>query len=99
MNTTPTTSTPFEIINHSVGAWALPYLINADLSDMSDEEQAMVDSWLDRATDDWRDSDDNLWLFAHESLDSDSYTEFGVDEITALRGPVYTVQMLFRKGN
>ena len=96
---TATTSTPFEAIDHNIGAWALPYLINGDLSDMSDEEQAMVDSWLDRATDDWKDSDDNLWLFAHESLDSDSLNEFGIDEITGLRGPVYTVQMIFRKGN
>lgn len=96
---TRTNPTPFEAVNHNIGAWALPYLVNGDQSDISGEEKAMVDSWLDWATGDWKDSDDNLWRHAHESIDTDSLNEFGMDEITGLHGPVYTVQIIFMKGN
>jgi hypothetical protein len=30
-------------------------------------------------------------------VDTDGYDEFGVDDITGLRGPVYRVELLFRR--
>lgn len=92
-----TTQIPFEIHTYYVGAWALPYLVNVDASGLEDEEQLQVDEWVDTVTQSWRDADDNLWVFSHESVDADGYDEFGVDDITGLRGPVYAVELLFRR--
>jgi hypothetical protein len=92
-----TTQIPFEQIEYSVGAWALPYLVNGDASGLEDGEQEQIDEWVSTVTQSWRDADDNLWLFAYVSVDTDSYDEFGVDDITGLRGPVYRVELLFRR--
>jgi hypothetical protein len=89
----------FEEVKHTVGAWALPYLVNGDASGLEDSEQNQIDEWLEVATASWRDADDNLWVFAHESVDTDSHDEFARDDITDLHGSVYTVSMMFKKGN
>jgi hypothetical protein len=89
----------FEEIKYTVGAWALPYLVNGDASGLEDGEQEQIDEWLREATASWRDTDDNLWVFAHESVDTDSHDEFARDDITGLHGSVYTVSMMFRRGN
>jgi hypothetical protein len=100
-HTIATTQIPFEEIQYSVGAWALPYLVNGDISGLEDEEQLQIDEWVDTVTQSWRDADDNLWVFAYEAIDADKYgdqfDEFGVDDITGLRGPVYRVTLVFRR--
>ena len=87
---------PFAVNTHSVGAWALPYLVNGDSSDLTHKEEAQIDEWLQSNTQTWRDADDNEWVYSHESVKTESHDEFGVDEITGLRGPVYEVELLFR---
>jgi hypothetical protein len=94
-----TTQIPFEIHTYNVGAWALPYLVNGDASGLEDGEQKQIDIWLQFMTETWHDADDNKWVFSHESVNTDSYDEFGHDDITCLRGPVYEIELLFRKGN
>lgn len=89
---------PFEIHKHTVGAWAMPFLVNGDTSGLSDEEITGIEMWHDYVTDDWRDSDDNLWVFFSESVVSDS-KQFGRDEITEMLDNVYTLEIVFRKGN
>lgn len=92
-----TTQIPFEVHTYTVGAWALPYLVNGDASGLEDEEREQIDEWTVQATETWRDADDNKWVFSHESVNTDEHDEFGVDAITGLRGPVYVVELLFRK--
>lgn len=95
-----TTQIPFEIRTYSVGAWALSYLVNGDRSDITDEEREQIDEWLQSSTQTWHDADDNKWVYSHESVNTDktgNYDEFGIDEITGLRGPVYEVELLFRR--
>jgi len=88
---------PFEIHTHNVGAWALPYLVNGDASGLEDAEQEQIDEWMQSKTQTWHDADDNRWVFSHESVKVDKHDEFGVDDITHLHGPVYQVELLFRK--
>lgn len=85
-------------IEYTIGAWALPYLVNGDASGLEDAEHALVDRWLDDAVSAFTDDDGQRWVFAHEDIDTDSRLEFGYDEITCLRGEVYTVKMFFKKG-
>lgn len=87
----------FEENTYVIGAWALPYLINGDASDLTDEEREEFDKWMEEATATWSDAEGTRWVFSHESVDTDSLNEFGHDDIMDLRGPVYTVHMLFRK--
>lgn len=87
----------FEENTYVIGAWALPYLVNGDASDITDEERMEVDKFLEEATATWSDAEGQRWVYSHESLDTDSYNEFGHDDITDLRGPVYKVSFLFKK--
>lgn len=87
---------PFAVQTYSVGAWALSYLVNGDASGLEDGEQEQVDEWLQSNTQTWHDADDNKWVYSHESVKTGSHDEFGRDEITGLRGPVYEVELLFR---
>lgn len=88
----------FMEIVYTIGAWALPYLVNGDASGLDDEENEALDDWLSRATDAFTDDDGQRWVYANEDVDTDSRNEFGYDEITGLRGEVYTVKMFFKKG-
>lgn len=87
---------PFAVNTHSVGAWALPYLVNGDASGLEDGEQEQIDEWLQSKTQTWRDADDNEWVYSHESVKTERHDEFGRDDITGLHGPVYEVELLFR---
>jgi len=89
---------PIETLKYTIGAWAMPFLVNGDTSGLSDGEITGIEIWHDLVTDDWRDSDDNLWVFFSESVDSDS-RQFGRDEITGMMDNVYTLEIVFRKGN
>lgn len=88
----------FAEVVYTVGAWALSYLVNGDESGLEDKEQALIDRWLADATSAFTDDDGQRWVYTHDVVDTDSRTEFGYDEITGLRGDVYTVTMLFEKG-
>ncbi len=88
----------FTEIVYTIGGWALSYLVNGDASGLEDGEQTDIDSWLDTATASFTDDDGQHWVFSHESVDTDSRNEFGYDEITNLRGEVYTVTMFFKQG-
>jgi len=88
----------FTEIVYTIGGWALSYLVNGDASGLEDGEQTDIDSWLDTATASFTDDDGQRWEFAHEDVDTDSRNEFGYDEITNLRGEVYTVTMFFKQG-
>jgi hypothetical protein len=88
----------FAEVVYTIGSWALSYLVNGDASGLEDKEQAQVDRWLDDAVSSFTDDDGQRWEFSHEAVDTDSRLEFGYDEITGLRGDVYTVTMYFNKG-
>lgn len=87
----------FTEVVYTIGAWALPYLVNVDASGLEDGEQQLIDEWLDKATGSFVDDDGQRWVYSHENIDTDSRNEFGYDELTNLRGEVYTVKMFFKK--
>lgn len=87
----------FEENTYVIGAWTLPYLINGDASDLTNAERAMIDEFMEEATATWSDADGQRWVFSHEAVDTDSYNEFGHDDITDLPGPVWKVSFLFKK--
>jgi|GEM_PF-3042158 len=88
----------FAEVVYTIGSWALPYLVNGDASGLEDVEYALLDRWLDDAVSAFKDDDGQRWEFSHDAIDTDSREEFGYDEITGLRGDVYTVTMFFNKG-
>lgn len=93
------TFTVFETIECVVGEFALPYLINADASGLDDEEQTLIDEWFSASTDDWRDSDDNLWVYSHMVVIDYSREEFEFDEITGHYGTTQRVALFFAMSN
>jgi len=93
------TFTVFETIECVIGEFALPYLINSDPSDLDDEEQTLIDEWFSASTDDWRDSDDNLWVYSHMVVIDHSREEFEYDEITGHYGTTQRVALFFAMCN
>jgi hypothetical protein len=83
---------------HQIAEWYLPYLVNGDNSGLDDEEQMLVDSWFDHATDDWRDADDNLWVYAHLDVVRDSREEFAMCDVATVRATTVKVTLYFRLG-
>ncbi len=93
------TFTVYETFEYEIGEFALPCLINADSTGLDDEEQTLVDEWFSASTDDWRDADDNLWVYSHMSVVDDSREEFSFDDITGHYGATQKVILFFIKGN
>ena len=89
------TFTEHETFEYSIGEFALPYLINADSTGLNDEEHSLVDEWFDSSTDQWRDADDNLWVYTHMSVVEDSREEFAYDDITGHYGTTQKVILFF----
>lgn len=89
------TYTVFETIESEIGECALPYLINGDASALDDEYQCIVDEWFSASTDDWRDSDDNLWVYSHMAVIDDSREEYSFDELTGYYGATQKVALFF----
>lgn len=85
----------FELKQYNVGAWALPALINDDWSGLDDGDEVMLTDWIEWATDDWTDADDNTLVFGHWGSVS-QHNEFGMDEITHHYGECYTLDAMFR---
>lgn len=93
------TFTVFETIECVIGEFALPYLINADATGLDDEEQTLIDEWFSASTDDWRDTDDNLWVYSHMVVIDYSREEFEFDEITGHYGTTQKVALFFAMSN
>ena len=93
------TFTVYETFEYEIGEFALPYLINADSTGLDDEEHALVDEWFSASTDQWRDADDNLWVYTHMSVVDDSGKEFSFDDITGHYGATQKVTLFFIKVN
>jgi hypothetical protein len=89
----------FETLKYSVGEFAIPYLVNADASGISEEDQCLIDEWFSAATEDWYDADYNRWTYSHLSVDMESGEEFAYDEVSGYFGKIYTVTMLFSRVN
>lgn len=89
----------FEQRVYKVGTYFLSYLINGDASGLEDDDQTMVDEWFTHAKDDWRDADDNLWVYSHMDVDTDNGDEFAYDEISMYYGTVVPLTIYFTKGN
>lgn len=85
----------FESITYRIGTHFLPALVNGDWSGLSDEEAETFERWFEAASAEWTDSDDNKWVYAHESV-SDNQEEFARCEVTGLMGNVCDVAFLFR---
>jgi len=64
-------------IEYTIGAWALPYLVNGDASGLDDAEHALLDRWLDDAVSAFKDDDGQRWEFSHEVIDTDSRLDAG----------------------
>ena len=93
------TFTVYETFEYEIGEFALPCLINADSTGLDDEEQTLIDEWFSASTDDWRDADDNLWVYSHMSVVDDSREEFSFDDITGHYGATQKVILFFTKVN
>ena len=91
--------TVFSGQTHQIAEWYLPYLINGDNSGLDEEEQVLVDSWFDHATDDWRDADDNLWVYSHIDVVRDSREEFAMCDVATVRATTVKVMLYFRLGD
>ena len=85
----------FEIIKHRIGEWALSAIFYDDWSGLDDEDEVYLGDWIEWATDDWTDADDNRWVFSHWGSPSD-YNEFTMDEITQHYGACYTLDAVFK---
>lgn len=86
----------FEITTHRIGAHFAPALINGDYTGLDEGEDALLTSWVDWATDDWTDADDNTWTFAHFA-DAHDPDEFAECEVTALYGATVQLDLVFRR--
>lgn len=89
----------FNAVKYSVGEFALPYLVNADASSLTEEDQCLVDEWFANATEDWYDADDNRWTYSHLSVDMDTGEEFAYDHVSGYYGKIYIVTLLFTRVN
>lgn len=86
----------FIAVDYTVAEHYLPYLINDDASGLDDNELENIDGWVINTIEAAIDAPDG-YEFAHFYHD-DNVDEFGVDEVSGLRGRVTTIQALFTKG-
>ena len=86
----------FLTVNYTIAEHYLPYLINDDASGLDDRELESIDGWMINTIEAAYDVPEG-YEFAHFSHD-DNVDEFGVDEVSGLRGRVTTIQALFVKG-
>jgi hypothetical protein len=85
----------FIAVDYTVAEHYLPYLINDDASGLDDRELESIDGWMINTIEAAYDVPEG-YEFAHFSHD-DNVDEFGVDEVSGLRGRVTTIQALFTK--
>ena len=87
----------FIAVNYTVAEHYLPYLINDDASGFEDDSKEMqeLDGWMINTVEAAYDAPEG-YKFSHFSYD-DNVDEFGIDEVSGLRGRVTTIQALFTK--
>ena len=83
----------FLTVNYTIAEHYLPYLINDDASGFDDRELESIDGWLINTIEAGYDVPEG-YRFSHFSCD-DNVDEFGIDEVSGLRGRVTTIQALF----
>ena len=86
----------FNGATHRIASHYLPALINGDHSGLASSDEAQLTAWWDVATDDWRDADDNLWVYAHCDVVDDSHDEFARCEVTGLYADTHEIVLHFR---
>jgi hypothetical protein len=86
----------FIAVDYTVAEHYLTYLINGDSSGLEEDELENIDGWVINTIEAAIDAPDG-YEFAHFSHD-DNVDEFGVDEVSGLRGRVTTIQALFIEG-
>ena len=86
----------FIAIDYTVAEHYLPYLINGDSSGLEEDELSSIDGWMINTIEAAYDVPEG-YEFAHFSYD-ENLDEFGVDEVSGLRGRVTTIQALFVEG-
>jgi hypothetical protein len=85
----------FIAVDYTIAEHYLPYLINDDASGLDDRELESIDGWVINTIEAAYDAPEG-YVFAHFSYD-DNVDEFGIDEVSGLRGRVTTIQALFTK--
>ena len=86
----------FESTKHTIAQHYLPALVNGDFTGMDEDDIALFKSWLEWATQPWKDTGDNLWVFAHEAVVDDSENEFAHCEVSDLHAATADVLLHFR---
>jgi hypothetical protein len=84
-----------DTITFTIGQHFLSALINGDWTGLDEGDAAQFESWFETASDDYTGSDGNVWAFAHAAYVDGSDNEFGLCEVTGLRGAVSDVQFVF----
>jgi hypothetical protein len=84
-----------ESIKRRIGAHFISALINGDTTGLDDYEDMMLNEWLADAMCPWEDADGTRWEFAHISTIDNMEEEFGLCEVTNLRGQTLDVLMNF----
>jgi len=87
----------FLTVNYTVAEHYLPYLINDDASGLEDDSKELqeLDGWMINTVEAAYDAPEG-YKFSHFSYD-DNVDEFGIDEVSGLRGRVTTIQAIFTK--
>ena len=84
----------FDNIKYQVGEYYLPALINGDYSGLSDEEESDLFAFLSSVMEDCRNNGaPRQFCPTWEVYDDGGY--FATDEVTGLKGTVYTIRAWF----
>jgi hypothetical protein len=86
----------FDTIKCTVATHFLSPLVNGDFTGLDDAEIKTFIEWLHEATAPYHDADDNLWVFAHESVPEPDVTDFTKCEVTGMYSQTTEVHLLFR---
>ena len=76
-----------EVYRYNVGQWFLPYFINGDPADLTDEEIAQADQFVK-----------SLGNYSHFG-DYDEEAGFGLDEVSGLYGDVVGLDVVYMDGD
>ena len=89
----------FDTTKHTIATHFLPALVNGDYTGLDESELPQFIEWLHEATAPYHDADDNLWVFAHESVPEPDVTDFTKCEVTGAYSETAEVHLLFRLFN
>jgi hypothetical protein len=89
----------FDTIKCTIATHFLSPLVNGDYTGLDESELPQFIEWLHEATAPYHDADDNLWVFAHESVPEPDVTDFAKCEVTGMYSETTEVHLLFRPFN